>query len=141
MSGPHEGPLPLAEPSALTLTSVVVPATVSRTKMSAARLLSSGTRLLAAVSKATNWPLEDSTAQPTSSLPPPMPLVLTLTRTLFVVARSRRYKSRCGSARRDKVKAAVVVEHRNGSRCLAQTFVGQLLNPAVEVQQVAGFSN
>src|SRR5262245_47925789 len=53
--GLEEAPLPLPVPLAFTLTSVVVPLTRLRTKMSLTPLVSLTTRLPAALAKSTNW--------------------------------------------------------------------------------------
>src|SRR5207249_10830559 len=70
-----ESILPLDAPAASMLTSLVTPETKSRTKTSGPLLVSLFTRLLAADTKATNWPLEEIEGEKESALPPPMPFV------------------------------------------------------------------
>ena len=94
----RETPLPL-HPFVFTLTSVVVPLTRSRTKTSLALFVSFATRLLAALSKSTYWPLVEMPTGRESPLPPPVPARLMLTRVVVLLAQSRRYTFRPGMVR------------------------------------------
>ena len=89
MVASREKPLP-TEALVLTLISVVVLLTVSRTKMSLAALVSPATRSEAVLSKTTNWPLLEMALGKESPLPPAVPAALTLASRVIPVCRSRR---------------------------------------------------
>src|SRR5258706_11468505 len=72
-AGFKEGPLPLTTPLVLILTSVVVAANRSRRNTSVVPFVSTPARLLAALSKATNWPLEEMVGKLELPSPPPAP--------------------------------------------------------------------
>src|SRR5438874_2542920 len=78
--GLEEGPLPEWIPSVLTLTSLVVPCKVSRRNTSVVLLVSARAKLAATLSKATNWPLDETVGKFELPSPPPIPEEFTLTR-------------------------------------------------------------
>src|SRR5947209_8749057 len=76
----------LATPALLTLTSTVVPATTSRRNTSRAPLVSSVVRLMAALLKATNWPLKLTDGWSAPPLGVNRPAALTLTASVVLAA-------------------------------------------------------
>src|SRR5208283_5066495 len=96
MTGLVEAPF-AAPPLVDTLTSVVVPATRSRTKMSVNPFVSLGTRLLASLWKTTNCPLVETWPSMELPLPPPVPLELTLTSVVVLAVRSHRNTFKAGT--------------------------------------------
>src|SRR5581483_5459723 len=81
--------LPLVE----TLTKVVVPASKSRRKTSVVLLVSPATRSGASLANTTNRPLVETIGPGRFVLPPPMPLVFTLTSVVVFDRQSRRNNS------------------------------------------------
>src|SRR5262249_18444087 len=93
MSGSTEVSLPPALPELLTLTSVVVPATRSRRKMSPRELVGVLTRSLARLWKATKRPSALITGESEKALPAAVPAALTLTKVVTPVTKLRTYTS------------------------------------------------